>query len=449
MSYGESFISKVLDTGDVLAFDRYDIDAELLQTEPERKAYEFIATYAEENHGECPDFSTVEAEVEGFSYVPQVGDSFKFLAKEIKEYAGRKAVNDLWNSPEVAELFKGAPSSEFIAHVTGRLEEIAHKTAQGQKVGRNLTKDIDEIKAEYKRRKEGKSFTLYKSKFPSINEKVGGYYTGNTYAWFGRSGRGKSVFVMIEALEAARQGATVLIWSLEMPFYELATRMFAALSAVEGLIEAIDENGRVMDAGFSTRALLTGGLSEDMEALFFEFLTKLNETVAGEIIIRSVDDYEFTKRNTKQLEADIKKLEADIVVIDPIYYLEMEANTSKTAGGDVARTSQRLRHIAGRYSVVLHVITQAEEIKDDVDEEGNRTLVVPKRAEVKKAKQILEDASNLFGIDTCDGRGMIAIGKGRNGGEDLRVEVQYMPEVGIVREIEGATIDGGGSEFLF
>jgi hypothetical protein len=59
----------------------------------------------------------------------------------------------------------------------------------------------------------------------------------------------------------------------------------------------------------------------------------------------------------------------------------------------------------------------------------------PKRAEIKKTKAILEDARTVFGIDTLDGSGIIEIGKGRNGGEGTQVEVLYLPNYGIVREV--------------
>jgi replicative DNA helicase len=114
----------------------------------------------------------------------------------------------------------------------------------------------------------------------------------------------------------------------------------------------------------------------------------------------------------------------------------MEANTSKTAGGDVSATSKKLRQIAGRTSTVIHVITQADEVKDDRSEDGNRELRPPRRAEVRKTKAVLEDAVNLFGIDTLDGIGIIEIGKGRHGGEGITVEVTYLPNYGIVKEIE-------------
>ncbi|MFL6479341.1 MAG: DNA helicase, partial [Bacillales bacterium] len=90
----------------------------------------------------------------------------------------------------------------------------------------------------------------------------------------------------------------------------------------------------------------------------------------------------------------------------------------------------------GQTGAVIHIVTQAEEIRDDTDDQGNRELRPPKRAEIKKTKAILEDATGTFGIDTLDGSGIIEIGKGRSGGEGTRVEVLYLPNNGIVREVE-------------
>jgi replicative DNA helicase len=147
------------------------------------------------------------------------------------------------------------------------------------------------------------------------------------------------------------------------------------------------------------------------------------------------------------LEADILATKADVVVVDPIYLMDYEANTSKVAGGDVANTSKRIRRLAGLTGAVIHVITQADEVKDDRDDEGNRELRPPKRAEIKKTKAVLEDAANVFGIDTLDGAGIIEIGKGRNGGEGTQVEVLYLPNYGIVREVE--TGEAAVSQFDF
>src|SRR5690606_23432995 len=117
------------------------------------------------------------------------------------------------------------------------------------------------------------------------------------------------------------------------------------------------------------------------------------------------------------------------------YYLHYERNTSKTAGGDAAETSKRLRALAGRTSTVIVAITQADETKQEEDEDGNRELKLPERKDVKKTKALLEDAYLLIGVDTDykQGRGLVGVFKGRDGGEGNVSEVLYIPQVGIVR----------------
>ncbi|MGG3742538.1 DnaB-like helicase C-terminal domain-containing protein [Paenibacillus chibensis] len=303
--------------------------------------------------------------------------------------------------------------------------------------------DFDKFMDEYRARKFGQSFKIWRSAFGYINEQIGGYLSSNMYTWYARSGRGKSVVVMVEALEAAIQGATVLVWALEMSTFEWMARAYSYLSAKAGVVTA-QIDGVDYEAGFDNKAMLMGRLPEEYEQGLAEFLRTLNETIAGRIILRAVDDENFSDRSIRQLEADIAEYEADVVVVDPIYYMDYEANTSKTTGGDAAATSKKLRLLAGRTKTVLHVITQADENPSEKGDDGVREMKPPKRAEIKKTKAVLEDAANTFGIDTLahEGRGIIELGKGRNGGEDARVEIVYLPNFGIVREVTRG--DGGG-----
>jgi replicative DNA helicase len=214
------------------------------------------------------------------------------------------------------------------------------------------------------------------------------------------------------------------------------------VSARDGVTTATID-GVDYEAGFENIALLMGRLSEEFEAGLETFLTYMHELIPGNITIRAADDDDFYTRGVKQLEADIIATKADVVIVDPAYYMDYEANTSKTAGGDAAATSKKIRHLAGHTKSTIHVITQADEIKDDRDEEGNRELKPAKRAEIKKTKALLEDAVNTFGIDTVDRLGAIELGKGRNGGEGTLVEVLYLPNFGIVREMPSGEIAAG------
>lgn len=90
--------------------------------------------------------------------------------------------------------------------------------------------------------------------------------------------------------------------------------------------------------------------------------------------------------------------------------------------------------------VVTIAVTQAEETEEEKDSAGTREIKLPERKHVKKTKQLLEDAVLLIAADTnyLDGRGLVGINKGRNGGEGEEQEIIYLPQYGI---IEPLTLD--------
>jgi hypothetical protein len=459
MHYTQMLLSKAIDDNNVQALTKYGITAKDCATEGDRQTLRFILDYAEKNRGQSPGYAVVTAECPDFVYTPQVGDSYEFLAREIKKHSAKVQFAELVNGKLDEKTGKDVPGlfgkkfeeldgNSFLEWLQSEVESIKLRTSVRSKIGTDVKADAESFLDEYRKRKDGESFKIWKSKFASINREIGGYYSGNMYTWHGRSGRGKSVFTMEEAIEAAGQGANVLVWAMEMSRFEWMARAYSSISARAGIVNANIE-GVNYEAGFENRALLTGGLSDEFEAGFEVFLLQLaeGEHLPGNITVRAADDVEFFNRGVKQLEADILATKADVVVVDPIYLMDYEANTSKVAGGDVANTSKRIRRLAGLTGSVIHVITQADEVKDDRDDDGNRELRAPKRAEIKKTKAVLEDAANVFGIDTLDGAGIIEIGKGRNGGEGTQVEVLYLPNYGIVREV--ATGEAVAKQFEF
>lgn len=433
---GESLLSKIIDENDIGVLTRYQISESDFPTKGERETFRFIKRYADENRGQAPSYATVVSECSDFTYIPDVSDSYEYLVRKLKDGAGKRRIAELINE-KVTGKYSEKDSGAFIEWLTDELESIRMGTSVRTKIGTDIASDHEKFIEEYHDRKSGKSFKLWRSKFPSINSAIGGgYYSSNMYTWYARSGRGKSVITMEEALESAIQGANVLIWAMEMGAYEWMARAYSSITARQGVVTA-HFNGVELDAGFETRAIMAGKLDPDFEREFLSFLPTLNDVIPGRITIRAVDDPDFRDRSVRQLESDILELGADVVVIDPFYYMDYERNTSRTTGGDAAATSEKLRLLAGRLGVVLHAITQADEDAGEKDDEGKRELKPPKRDDVLKTKQLLQDATNLFSIDTLahEGRGVIEIGKGRSGGEDTRVELIYLPGFGIVREL--------------
>lgn len=438
-NYGILLLSKIIDLNDPSALARHNIAEAHFNTEAERKAYRFIRQYAEQNRGQSPSYATVTEECPGFFYTPMVEDSYEYLTRKLMNESADVEFQKFVNDGKLAQMFEANRDDmqTFISDLQTELESIKIRTDVRTKIGTDLKADGQAFLDEYTNRKDGKSFRIWKSKFPTINTQVGGYLSGNMYAWGGRSGRGKSVFTMEEAIEAAMQGANVLVWAMEMSRFEWMARAYSSISARQGYVNA-EISGVNYEVGFENRALLTGKLSDEFEAGFRVFLAQMEEgeLMSGNITVRAADDTDFIKRDVRQLEADILQTKADVVLVDPIYLMDYEANTSKTSGGDVANTSKKIRRIAGYTNTVIHVVTQAEEVKDDKDDDGNRELRAPRRGEYKKTSSILEDSTYAFGIDSLDGEGIIEQLKGRSGGEGLQVRVLYLPNYGVVREFE-------------
>ena len=442
-AYGESFLSRLLDDGTTIAVREFSIERNDLQTNPERQAFDFIMEYASTNGGKTPDYRTVIEAVPDFYYRENVTDSYRYLAKELKSYAAKRAVADMFaGNPDergkptqatVEEIINGKDGNLAIEDLISGLESIKMRTSVREKVGTNLKLDGDKIREEYNRRKAGESYRVWRSFLPVIPE----YVSANVYVVYGKSGRGKSAVTLMEAIHLAKQGATVLIWAMEMGWYELFVRIFTYYSRLVGNVATAEIQGVNMDVGFNSADIRNGKLNEGFEEKFFEFLGQINELLDGNIIVRGVDDDDFNDRSLRALHSDIIQTNADVVVVDPFYYLDYEKNTSKTTGGDAANTSMKLRRLAGTTQTVMFAITQAEETEEQKEAGESREVKLPQRKDVKKTKQLLEDAALLIAVDTNykDGRGLVGLNKGRNGGEGEEQEIIYLPQYGIIEPL--------------
>jgi replicative DNA helicase len=431
---GEKLLSKVIDMKDPNAIKRFNIKPYHFTTQVEKDALKFIEDYADKQRGEVPDYVTLVEET-GLNYEP-TSDSYEYLVEQAKDFSLRTRTLD-WLQGEVGPSFQTnkVNSHEFLENIVDEAKQLLHEHNNRAKVGTDLVRDVETFLSEYQKRKAGESFTTWRSRFESVNEEIGGYASGSLYTWYGRSGRGKSAVTLAEVIHAAEQGATVLIWAMEMSTYEVLARAYSVLSAGQGVFST-KHNGIDLDAGFSNKGILMGDLGDEFEEGFETFLKQLNSVIDGKIIVRGVDDEDFIKRGLRELEEDIIATKADVVLVDPFYYLDYEKNVDGTTGGAAGQTSQKIRHMAGRTKTVVHAITQAEETSEEMDEAGVRELRAPRRGEVKKTSALLEDASLVIGVDTLakDGEGVVSLSKGRNGGEGTEIDLIYLPNYGIIQE---------------
>ena len=286
MNYGEMLLSKVVDTANPVQLN-YVTERDFV-TASEKKAYRFIKDYVETNRGKTPDFRTLVAEVDGFTYVPQVEDSFEYLTKQVKSYSAKIEVMELLQN-EAPTQFEEKDGNSFLEWLRDRVDGVIIRTNVRYKVGTSVKADANKFLEEYDRRKKGESYRIWNSRFPFINKAIGGYVSSNVYTIYGKSGRGKSATTIEEGVEMAFQGANVLIWLMEMGWFEGMVRLYTSISSRIGATVA-ELDGVNLEAGFDSKEIRHGKLSEEFEEGFKTFLANINDILPGNIIVRGVDD---------------------------------------------------------------------------------------------------------------------------------------------------------------
>ncbi|PPA87942.1 DNA helicase [Brevibacillus laterosporus] len=433
MAYGELLLSKVIDANDTGAFLRYDIRAEHFPTEAERKAYRFIKDYADSNGGQAPDYRTVVAECAGFTYMPEVGDSFEYMARKIRNDAGKLRLHSFLTGRDVSDKFTELPTEEFAAWLVERVEEVQVSVQTKKSIGRSLDELSVEMREEYNKRKEGKSFRLWKTPFNALNEAIGGLFTGDIYGVMAESGRGKSYFIIVLIDELLRQGATVLVKSFELKAFLWVSRLLSVATARDKAF--VDERTN-QSVGLPNKEILAGKLEGDVESYFFDMLTRLNEYYPGKLILQAKGDRDLT-RSLMELERELKlRPDIDAVVVDPFYGISdvYGSNANKTTGGAAEQAARKFERIVGENDVVGIYAVQAT-VEKKTREEGDREIKLPTRDQVKTTKALLDIATNLFSFDSADGNAQLGIEKGRNGAEDLTVDLIALMDYGVLREL--------------
>lgn len=426
---GEMILSRIIDTRDLNEAIKLGLEREDFQLPIEQQAYDFIVKYHNDFES-IPDYRTVMASVQGFNYREDVQDSMEYLVRTAKKKRKSKEVEAFMN----AHIDKWGNSNvdTWVDELTSQMESIRQRTSQTIKVGTSIKDDFQEFLDELEKRESGESNQRWESSFDTINREIGGYYSGNCYTWFAESGRGKSVVTSVEGCHMAQfQGAKVLVWALEMKKYEWLARAYSFISANASL-QKQNIGGVEYLAGFKSNDLIKGNMEDSQREEFVEFIKNMGYYISGDIIVRGKSDIDFHSRTVKDLERDIINTGADIVIVDPFYLLDYEANRNNTTGGGATATSQMLNRVAGSTNTVIFAITQSDSQKTSRDEE--RELAVPTRSEVKKTSALLEDCFNLFAFDSCDGRFQLSILKGRQGGEGTTFEGTYLPSIGYVKE---------------
>ncbi|MCY9452187.1 DnaB-like helicase C-terminal domain-containing protein [Bacillus haynesii] len=434
MNYGVLMLSKVIEQNDPNVLLRFNITAEDLPTEGERKALRYITEYAEKHGGQAPTAEMVANEVPDFQPDFSIEASYDYLAEKLRKQAALREFVDIAEK-ELPERFSEAQDNpeELFSWLTEKVESLKIRTNVRGSIGRTLSEIKESFRDEYKKREEGKSFRIYKTPFPTLDNEISGWFTGDIYGIMGESGRGKTYLVCRILDSLLRQGANCLVKSFEVKEYTFISRLISIATAVDEVL--IDELGRKV--GIPNKAILSGKLDDVVREKFFEVLELLDSYYPGTLYFQGKSGRELT-RSLADLERELSTGKIDAVFLDPFYGLSdvYGKNVNKTAGGAAEYAATRFENIVGDYDVVGFYTVQATVDKKEVSEDGVRELRIPTREKVKTTSRLLDIATNLIGFDSVSKEGIAGIGieKGRNGGEDFMLELVALFDYGVLRE---------------
>lgn len=438
-NYGEQILSKAVNENDISALKRYGLTPEHFATTAERQAFEYVLEYAEKNRGQAPSYATFAAETT-VMYIPDVTDSFDWMTDALKESAAKRQLY-AYIEGELGDVFSRERSGSAIGKIMQeRVEQIILGANVGKSVGKTLSEVKESMRAEFLKREEGKSFKRYDTPFDTLTEAIGGWYTGDVYGVMAESGRGKTYLLGVIIDDLLRQGARVLVKSYEVKEYSWFARLISIITANEGLI-IDDDMPEKHPLGIPNKAILNGRLEEFLRENFLEVLDKLDAYYKGQLYFQGKSDSSLT-RTLRELDNELSTGQVDVVVLDPFYGLTdvYGNNANKTAGGAAEQAATKFENIVGDHDVIGFYTVQATVEKKREDDEGERELKLPTRDQVKTSKRLLDIASVLLTFDSVKAAGEvggiaeIGIEKGRNGGEDVRVELISILDYGVLKE---------------
>src|SRR5690625_429330 len=129
-AFGESFLSRVLDGGNMMAIRELWIERTDFGTQTEREVFDFIVDYESKNRNKTRDYRTVVERFQDFYYREGVTDSYRYLANEIKSYAAKRAVADMFagnpdergkpTEPTVEDIINEKDGNLAIDHLISR-----------------------------------------------------------------------------------------------------------------------------------------------------------------------------------------------------------------------------------------------------------------------------------------------------------------------------------------
>lgn len=406
-------LSKVLDENSFFTLNKYNVKESDFYTIPE--VYSFIRDYSKE-HGQVPDYRTVVARFEQFNYMPEVVDSFPFLAKSVKNATAKRGAIELLQK-EAGSKFGEMQGTEFIDWLSHRVNDLKDMASAESYSGENFATSGAERWATYEDSKENRSFKFIPTPYESLTKYLGGGFELGDYVLLqAYTNRGKSWIGSHIGVTAWLNKFGVLHYSPELSYVQQSQR------------------NDTLIGHFDNVELKTGRLSD--EESYKDYLGNFDEEQETPYIIKTMEHLP-QGLSIDVISADLQAHpEVKMVIIDGFNLMSHKGRDGNR--NNMSNTSRQLRQLFGRHQVVGVVIhqtpTDAEKANGGEDETGARVVAPPKIHQYSETIAVIQDASTVLNFDQSDGLGKLLIAKTRTPNVDKEITLHCDYNYGYIKE---------------
>lgn len=311
-----------------------------------------------------------------------------------KESAKQKAINVLKEGIESINNISTNPLVEM-DKISTALTKVSVSSASSEKF--EIRNAIDNFKKDTVaiQQTEG-SVAAISSAYPSIDTFTQGWAPTHLITIGARTGIGKSVFAINNAIAALQQGKSVLFFSLEMTEREVISRMVSSLSMVP--IHKIEKAEQLTPE------------EDELVNDALEFIANSKLTIDTEPHV-TIDYLKRTSIREAQSEQGL-----DFIIID---YLQLiENNGKKNRQEAVSEVSRSVKILAKTLNVPVMVLVQVN--RERREEEGDQ---IPKLHDIRESGAIAQDSNVVILIhrnleedaESIDPKAIFFIAKNRQG----------------------------------
>lgn len=406
-------ISKVLDDKNVSVLNTYNIKETDFYALSD--VYRFIKGYSNE-YGEVPDYRTVVGKFENFEYVPEVSDSFGYLAKTIKSATAKRGAIDILQV-QAGKKFNEMNGTDFIDWLATEVDVLKDMASADSHTGTNYATTGAERWETYVESRDNGSKQYIPTPYPSLTKFLGGGFEIGDYVLLqAYTNRGKSWIASQIGVKSWIEGYGVLHYSPELSELQQTQR------------------NDTLIGHFNNASLKAGNLNN--EAAYKKYLEDFNEDQEVPYIVKTMEHLP-KGLSIDVIEADLKaNPDIKMVIIDGFNLISHKGRDGNR--NNMSNTSRALRQIFSRNSVVGLVVhqtpTSAEKEKTGDDETEARVVKPPELHEYSETIAVIQDASTILNYDAFDGVGKIKLAKARTPhvNEEITLHTDY--NMGYIKE---------------